>query len=511
MADSKAQEAAREEQDEQWVEVAPPAYEASANGADEEGDLYYATPQHTGLNEKTASLPQEPSRPETDSTNLATVSKDDVKARQQEEAAVWYKQAPLLSEAPPLPVKEPIHVPSEHSMALEHLKHMPALPVRPKFDDEMLALQLQQEKQERAAVLPPPPHTYKITDSIDSFSYTFSWRRPLTDHPTLSITANDTSTNASHWRLNYQSKYSSRLHRYQADQARVDGDFPARQIAEIKFPEFILPGCGPTITFEAHEDAIDRKGSAHAMREDKFMKCSGWFTTQYALEVPSFGGARCTWRPAQSATDPSQPSPASTSQPQRITTGDLMAQAKRYMNDDTWTPYPNQQLIISQTNHIVATYTRAAPWAKDAGILHIVRPHDIQYLDEYIEGIIIATVAMVGMQDRLGLASSLMQASTEGVLASRRVQQKTTQSTPRSASGVVLAEEPNVQSHYTTSQPATTEYVDVAEGAVGEYKESKIQRSLRRLSDRLAAKSEALLLPQMRMREGTSVVADEKV
>ncbi|USW59356.1 hypothetical protein Slin15195_G126750 [Septoria linicola] len=291
-------------------------------------------------------------------------------------------------------------------------------------------------------------------------AYTFAWHRPILDFPNLHIApTNNAAIPSSYpdipptasWRLNYDSKYHARLQRYTAAQTASDrhtaqvGDFPFRQIAEVKFPEFIIPGagCGATVKFDPHEEELARLGNVSNIssgkkpspRVQKFMQCTGWLSTRYSMEIPVLDHLQASWktiprprttRIVSGGVSETQEETAiverKTSDIERqarnrnvklITIGDLIDQARRTLNDETWTPYAPQQLIIEFDGRCVATYQRASPWAKHAGTLTIRQPEigQVQVTPEFIEGIIIATAAMVGMQDRIGLASGLMEAA----------------------------------------------------------------------------------------------------
>ncbi|KAK4631129.1 hypothetical protein CLAFUW4_02370 [Fulvia fulva] len=525
MADSKAKEAAEERRES--TGTALPVYDTrSVTSADE---LYYVTPQATGQNEKEAAEPSKVPKTleelkaeweqyEGPMTHESFVDTEIEMRNRMVETALRSQAA--RQEAPPLPPKTLIddeRVMVEKNVTFQDEQQPPVLHRRPTTeDDEKLAMQLQAEEDSAAAArqqeveeVPPSPslptrHTsFAPSFGTESQPFTLSWRRPLTDYPSLTITPNSSSSDASsYWRLNYQTKYFARLHRYSATDARVDGDFPARQVAELKFPEFIWPGCGPTLKLEPYDEAVGPR------RADIFMRCTGWMTTRYAVDVPVLGGARCTWRTlrpvkrdvptppigedaAHSQDGPSwQPDPdvdgrltlsSTSSEPrQLLTVGDLVSQAKNLINDETWTPYPPHHLIMGtspNSGRIIATYTRAAPWNKNAGTLSINTDHSTS--PEYIEGIIIACAAMVGMQDRMGLASSLMEASTESIMASKR----------KGNGGIPLTPgriRPYIRSlHKSQTAPVNSEVAeeDPYTGVASKPSRSgSVQRSLKRLS-----------------------------
>lgn len=273
--------------------------------------------------------------------------------------------------------------------------------------------------------------------------YTFSWRRPLMDFPLLSIFPTSGASipsnmpdmpPTSQWRLNYHSKYFARLQRYayrgSSEAERQLGDFPFRQVAEMKFPEFIWPPCGAAIIIEPHEEDILRKGSGEIKRLEEFLHCSGWLNTRYSIHLPVLGEEKVEWTTPRkfnpdavetevSRSPSAHPPPAAfakesqsaTAQLKLLTVGDIIELTKARLNDDTWTPFPIQHLTSATSpSNPLATYQRASPWAKHSGILTIIPPADLSTLTpEYIESIIIATAFMVGMQDRTGFANHLME------------------------------------------------------------------------------------------------------
>lgn len=336
---------------------------------------------------------------------------------------------------------------------------VPALPRRPsnvRFSEDF-------SHDHTELILAPPilPAPLEASESLP-FRYVFSWNRPLLDFPTLDIKPADNAIVPStspaipptgSWRLNYDKKYHARLHRYTAAQNAINrntaqvGDVPFRQIAEIKFPEFLIPGvgCGATVKFDTHEEEIARLGSLATARGkkplprvQKFMQCEGWLTTSYTMEVPVIDHLQASWKavprprttrvgsgPAEAAKDTAIVERKTTDLEREakkqnitlVTINDMIETAKRTLNNETWTPYSPQQLVVESEGRVVATYQRASPFAKHAGVLSIIPPGigQVSSVSEYIEGIIIATATMVGMQDRIGLASGLMEAaSTSG-------------------------------------------------------------------------------------------------
>ncbi|CAK3880496.1 Hypothetical predicted protein [Lecanosticta acicola] len=277
------------------------------------------------------------------------------------------------------------------------------------------------------------------TDSGLPLTFTFTWRRPWTDYPALLMTpctplqaADSFIQPTSEWRLNYEKKYFARLHRYGADKDK--GDFPMRQVAEVKYPEFKLGG-GPVITFEPHEEEIARRGARHVSRTDRLMLCTGWFSSRFGIDLPVSNGARCEWRAVRAegkendleAQEGVTVNPAAVKTPgstiierrpaKAQTPMETFEQARKFVQDNSWTPYPTQELVEEVFGTVRARYTRAAPWATRDGTLEILQPEGTQITPGYIEGIVIVAAAMVGMQDRMGLASALVEAGAESIMA----------------------------------------------------------------------------------------------
>lgn len=396
---------------------------------------------------------------------------------------------PMLKEKGPAYPARP-DVPASGPNGTQPVDEKAAIPadVLPSAEEEKKALQVhfaKPEGEEATPALPRRPSAIRFTENFahDSkdfnlapsilpapvessvnvpLKYVFSWNRPLLDFPTLEIKPLDNAIIPStsprvpptaHWRLNYYKKYHARLQRYTATPNDADrntaqaADFPFRQIAEIKFPEFIIPGvgCGATVKFDLHEEELARLGNFTTVRGkkplprvQKFMQCEGWLTTSYIMEVPVLDHQQTSWkpvpRPKTAKTESGMVEAAKetaiverkTTDMEReakkqnitlVTIGDMIEAAKRTINNENWTPYSPQQLVVESDGRVVATYQRASPFAKHAGILtiHQPKPGQVSSLPEFVEGIIIATTAMVGMQDRIGLASSLMEAaSTSG-------------------------------------------------------------------------------------------------
>lgn len=84
------------------------------------------------------------------------------------------------------------------------------------------------------------------------------------------------------------------------------------------------------------------------------------------------------------------------------------------MKSPSWTPFPPQQLVEELSKRVLATYARAAPWAKHQGYLKIL-PFEQELTAEVIEGIVIATAALVGMQDAMGVTASLIESGVDSV------------------------------------------------------------------------------------------------
>lgn len=268
-----------------------------------------------------------------------------------------------------------------------------------------------------------PPST---TSSGIPLSFNFAWTRPWTDYPTLKIAPSaplpshePKTPPTAQWRLNYQKKYFARLHRY--DDSGSKGDFPMRQVAEIKYPEFKVASGGPVITFEPHEAEIERRGARHVSRTQRMMVCSGWWSSRYAMDLVGPRAAAVEWRVVREREEDVEAgtAPAAAAREGPKTPEQVFEYAKKLVTDDSWTPFPGQELVEQSSGNVLARYTRFAPWAKSTGKLELTQPDNVEITPEYVEGLVIATAAMVGMQDRSGLAAGLVEASAESYMASR--------------------------------------------------------------------------------------------
>ncbi|PPJ60604.1 hypothetical protein CBER1_03670 [Cercospora berteroae] len=430
-------------------------------------------------------------------------SKEEIAKAEQQQVAT------TPEDSKPLPSAEDEKAALKVHFAIEEEETPPPIPRRPsasRFSEDF-------SRSEKSANMPPSvQHTVPQQSNELPLEYTFTWHRPILDFPSLHITptpnvpihSNSPSMPpTTSWKLIYTSKYQAGLHRYgltQTTSPPEEGsvpqmtEYPFRQLASYKFPDFIIPGTnsGVKVLFEPHEEELARLGnlgnglppvvehdekeskkekkkdkknkrssSSGSPQVQKFMQCTGWFSTKYTMEIPVLGHMQATFktipRPRTSSTSiapgPNSnyapppapqhpygntntvenplyrtPSPYPTNNVTNsdannirlVTIGDLIDQARAKIADETFTPYPQHHLIVEFDGREVATYQRAAPWAKTSGKLIINKPEigQVYLTPEFIEGIIIATVAMAGMQERIGLASGLMEAMTaagEGV------------------------------------------------------------------------------------------------
>ncbi|KAF7198141.1 hypothetical protein HII31_00497 [Pseudocercospora fuligena] len=385
---SKAEEA---REDAEVIEVPPPTYEASVAG---ESELYSEHDYH--VVEAGPSASNDEKRPLPSPTN-----------------AVDEKRP--IEPAPEFFSNEKSNPDSQAIVPYHEEELRPALPVR-------------------------PSSITSTTHAGIPLSFTLSWRRalferkPYFDCPALSIVPTNNQPlpasspglpTTSHWQLNYEKKYFARLHRYAPEQAQ--GDIPYRQVAEISYPDFMWPNGGVKITFEPHEEEISRRGSRHVSRTDKMMVRQGWWSAKYGIDLPVLGGSRVEWVNAAIPPTANQNDlPTKTSRAERlnlkpgethlVTVGEVWEDMKRKYSDDSWSPYPVQNLVEEVSGRVLAVFTRARPMQKLAGRLEILPPRDdVQVgLPEYIEGIVVACAAMVGMKDRMGIMSSLVEAGTVG-------------------------------------------------------------------------------------------------
>ncbi|KAK7995560.1 hypothetical protein PG990_014333 [Apiospora arundinis] len=256
------------------------------------------------------------------------------------------------------------------------------------------------------------------------------------------------------WEVDYTSKYQATMNRLGAGADATSSAPAPRNVATFKYPEFILPSaCGVTITFLPHENENPR----HASPTIRFMHTTGMVTTKYALDLPVMRNGRYVWQTSYRGGDGKGQAPQG-DEKARLLQQQQQQQQQFYMSEkgmnnagnptttphqpptpssssaaaaaeqpfdfsnlfsDTWTPYTTQYLVDErEQTHVLARYTRAAPWAAERGKLEIFldnrREDGLQPLDTgraaLVEGIVISCAAMVGMQDRLGLASSLVEA-----------------------------------------------------------------------------------------------------
>ncbi|CZT21770.1 uncharacterized protein RCC_07635 [Ramularia collo-cygni] len=466
----KSQEAIQEAEK---PSIPPPAYQETATTYIEE-DNFHAVDAPDAMSQDTMAPPAGPSKAvheeaqDTDRPNMPDRTSSILKGKGRA-----YSPSPV--------VDTPDQIVS-HDEKVEEGSIIPQ--TSPSAEEEKRALQVhfaEPQEEEAAPVLPARPSDIRVSESFSHeiihsdpvlsnfpleaagalpLRYVFAWSRPLLESPTLEIRPADNATIPSSspavpptrlWRLNYDKKYHARLHRYTSTPQDYNskaqlGDFPYRQIAEIKFPEFIIPGigCGAMVKFDMHEEELARLGSYATARGkkpmprvQKFMQCEGWLTTSYTMEVPVLDHLQASWRtvPRPKGTNPGSglENAKETAIVERKTTdmekeakkqnialvtiSDMVAMAKRTLHDETWTPYAPQQLVVESDGRVIATYQRASPFAKHAGVLtiHNQELSHVSCVPEFIEGIVIATTTMVGMQDRIGLASSLMEAaSTSG-------------------------------------------------------------------------------------------------
>ncbi|KAK7934657.1 hypothetical protein PG985_000152 [Apiospora marii] len=271
------------------------------------------------------------------------------------------------------------------------------------------------------------------------------------------------------WEANYTTKYAATMLHREGGLRRGGPEPSSWNVAELKYPEFIWPGwCGVDITFLLN--AVD--GTCRGAPGKRFMHCTGVMTTKYAVDLPVMEGRRYVWQKthrgledgngsghggqgmggdekerlqryysalekgggdggnqaAATATTttatPQNPSVSSTSSPHGSAAGAALDLSAIFSN--SWTPFTPLYLVDAESeSHVLAQYTRSAPWASERGILEVF-PHrrgnaEPQQIGEaaFVEGVVIACAAMVGMQDRLGLVSSLVEAGAEGYYAGK--------------------------------------------------------------------------------------------
>ncbi|KAK4497525.1 hypothetical protein PRZ48_011976 [Zasmidium cellare] len=283
-----------------------------------------------------------------------------------------------------------------------------SLPVRGQqngYTDEKERLR-QSLRSMSSASIPPYPTAGMLELVVD-------FKKPMLDFWTLNITPLEPLPELSYWQLRYSSRYKATMRR-QAPEPQ--SNFPLKEVAEIKFPETMKPDCGPTITFWPHEDEIERRGLRHVSATDRFMHCTGWFTSKCALDLPALGSSRVVWLVPKGKDSEQGPTArkGSTTSEKPFEQHSSAERRRSTIKDQVWTPFPTQHLVEESSNRIVATYSRAAPWSKHEGYLTIL-PSEGGMAAEVIEGIVITTAAMIGMQDANGMAASLIESGFDSV------------------------------------------------------------------------------------------------
>ncbi|KAK8112545.1 hypothetical protein PG984_013071 [Apiospora sp. TS-2023a] len=222
------------------------------------------------------------------------------------------------------------------------------------------------------------------------------------------------------WEVSYDSKYTARMTQC-AGGVRSTGPEPSSHpVAEFKYPEFIWPGwCGVDIVFGSSLGNGNGSGQGGQAVGNEKQRLQQYYS---AMERGEGGNP-----PAAATTTTANPqNPASSASPHGSAAGAALDLTSLFSNN--WTPFTPQYLVDAQTeSHVLAQYTRSAPWASERGILEVFpssrRADDgLQpQIEEsaFIEGIVISCAAMVGMQDRLGLVSSLVEAGAESYAAGK--------------------------------------------------------------------------------------------
>ncbi|EME40099.1 hypothetical protein DOTSEDRAFT_28019 [Dothistroma septosporum NZE10] len=113
------------------------------------------------------------------------------------------------------------------------------------------------------------------------------------DFKTVAICPESPSSELHSWQLLYITSHQTAMHRLVPG---TNERATSRNIATIKFPKVIWPGCGPTITFQPHEVEIKKRGLRHGSPTDRFMACTGRLSTSYGIDLSALGGARVKWK-----------------------------------------------------------------------------------------------------------------------------------------------------------------------------------------------------------------------
>ncbi|KAK4611725.1 hypothetical protein CLAFUW4_12902 [Fulvia fulva] len=251
--------------------------------------------------------------------------------------------------------------------------------------------------------------------------YLVTLRKPTLDFWTITISPERPSPAPPSWQLVYSTTRDATMHRKTPCFARKAS---ASEIATIKFPKVVWPGCGPTITFQPHEAEIEERGARHVSPTDRFMACTGWLSTTYGIDLPALSGVRVEWKTstdqgavAAAVGSPPVKTPSEIiheKQPEWVGPHDNAEGSGSYGDRDPRTPFPTQVLAAENSDKILAAYTRSAPWAKHSGILTI--PQSDTLTEHLIEDIVVICAAMVGMQDRIGLTSALIESGYDNIV-----------------------------------------------------------------------------------------------
>lgn len=259
------------------------------------------------------------------------------------------------------------------------------------------------------------------------------------------------------WEVDYATKYAATMRRRRRAGGGPEERPPswghvAENVAELQYPEFIWPGwCGVDVTFLPPSAAADGAGGRGGAAPGKrFMHCTGVVTSRYAMDLPAMGGRRYVWQKTHRALEDGNGNGAGGGQggqggggekerlrryyaatekggdgDQAATTAPQNAaphgSAAGALFASDWTPFSPLYLVDAPgARHVLARYTRSAPWARARGVLEVFPRRRGDAGDPpavgaaaFVEGVAVACAAMVGMQDRLGLAASLVEAGAE--------------------------------------------------------------------------------------------------
>ena len=259
------------------------------------------------------------------------------------------------------------------------------------------------EKKSAAAAAADAPATLTFDIGVQT-GWLFS--KTLTVRPTGPVPAALPATSG--WRLGFSNKYTARLERMGPWPAQQQT--PVRPVAELAFPSIEVPFMGGVaVTFLPLEEDVEHS-PRYAAPAKRFLETAGLVTTQYALNFPARSNARCVWM-----TTPPPPQYRSPSPQPGLAAAAPAASSSSSKTQADWTPFLTHYFIEESSRDLIASYTRSAPWAPERGKLEIYQTHR-PASPKLVEGVVTACAAMVAVQDRMGLLSSLVEVGADALM-----------------------------------------------------------------------------------------------